>query len=326
MTPAPVASPLRAAWLWGGVALLMGVPSVALGQLPRPSDHVSAVDAARLYLDACSSCHGRLGDGNGRGARLLSPRPRDFTMGVFKFRSTPTGSLPRDEDLYRTVSRGVPGTWMPAWENLLTEDQRWALIRYIKGFSEIFVEEDPDSVLPVPPAPGATAETVREGRFVYAMLRCAQCHGPAGRGNGPSADELTDDWDQEILPYDFTRGNYKNGSTPTDIYRTLITGLSGSPMPAYEREMVAFPGGRDADLSQVSKTLDPLGLQLLEGYLAGQPTESTLAKMSDVEIGRLVEHRLWCLVYYLKSLDRPGGILHWLFGESPDFKARGDGR
>ncbi len=319
MTPAPYA-------LWGAVALLLGPPSWALAQLPQPSPQASAVDAARLYRDACSSCHGKLGDGNGRGAQLLTPRPRDFTMGVFKFRSTPTGSLPTDEDLYRTISRGVPGTWMPPWENLLTVDERWALIRYIKGFSEIFAEEDPESAVPVPPEPAPTAEMVLEGQSVYAMLRCSQCHGPAGRGNGPSADELTDDWDQEIRPYDFTRGNYKNGSAAADIYRTLVTGLSGSPMPAFEREMMAFPGGRDADLTQVSKTLDPADLQALEGYLAGQPTEAGLADMSDAEIGPLVEHRIWSLVYYLKSLDRQGGIFHWLFGENPETKMRGDGR
>ncbi|MCK5489204.1 MAG: cytochrome c, partial [Gemmatimonadetes bacterium] len=128
----------------------------------------------------------------GRGARQLgTPQPRVFTAGVVEFRSTPTGSLPTDDDLYRVISRGIPGTWMPAWEKLLSSEQRWALVRYIKGFSEFCAEEEPDLPIQIPPEPGSSPELVEEGRFVYAVLECWKCHGPSGRGDGPSADELT---------------------------------------------------------------------------------------------------------------------------------------
>ncbi len=312
----------------GAVALFLSTSLVAQAQLPQLQDRVSAVDVASLYTDACAPCHGRLGDGNGRGARLLgAPQPRDFTAAVFKFRSTPTGSLPTDEDVYRTISRGVPGTWMPAWEDLLSSDQLWALVRYLKGFSEFFAEEEPESAIPIPPAPDATPEMIREGRFVYAMLGCAQCHGSLGRGDGPSADELTDDWDRKIRAYDFTRGDYKNGSSPSDVYRTLVTGLSGTPMPAFERDNVAFPGGPGVEIpAAVRETIGLEDLPALETYVTNQRTEAEIAAMSQPELEELVQRRFWALVYYVRSLNRGTGVLHWLFGENPELKAKGGGR
>src|SRR5207247_2095034 len=67
------------------------------------------------FEEHCIGCHGVRGDGNGLAATFLFPRPRDFTIGVFKFRSTPSGSLPTDGDLFRTITRG--GRWprMPTW-------------------------------------------------------------------------------------------------------------------------------------------------------------------------------------------------------------------
>ncbi len=317
----------RFALVVGSVAVLGALPLSTEGQPPTPTEmQTASVDAASLYQGACSTCHGRSGDGNGPGAAALgSPQPRDFTAGVFKFRSTPTGSLPTDDDIYRTISRGVPGTWMPRWEDLLTPAQRRALVRYIKDFSQLFAEEEPDPPVEIPPEPTVTRALIQEGRFVYATLKCSQCHGPRGRGNGPSADELTDDWDRKITPYDFTHGGYKSGSAPSDIYRTISTGLSGSPMPAFERGIVAFPGGRDVEVAPMAATLDPSPPQVRElaAYLAGQPTRAALDAMPEAELDRLVQHRLWALIYFLRSLDRAKGPFYWLFGENPELQTRG---
>jgi uncharacterized membrane protein len=54
-----------------------------------------------------------------------------------------------------------------------------------------------------------------------------------GDGDGPRAGELTDDFDRPIRPSDFTRGLFKTGAEPAGIYRTLVTGLDGTPMPSY---------------------------------------------------------------------------------------------
>ncbi|MFQ5889377.1 MAG: c-type cytochrome [Gemmatimonadota bacterium] len=317
---------VRGVGLVAAALFLRAVPGLAQAPAPGPQDP-STGDAARLYAGACAPCHGRLGDGNGRGSRLLgAPKPRDFTSGTFKFRRTPTGSLPADEDMYRTISRGVPGTWMPAWEDLLSPAQRWALVRYIKGFSEFFAEEEPDPAVEIPPEPGPSPELLREGRFVYVMLKCWDCHGSLGRGDGPSAAELTDDWGERIKPYDFTRGGYKNGSAPSDLYRTLVTGLNGTPMPAFERDIVAFPGGAKVDVGPVREAVDAESLPELEAYLAGQPTAAELEAMPEAALEELVQRRLWALVYYVRSLNRPKGAFYWLFGENPEMAGEGGER
>lgn len=304
----------------GAVIGLLWVSDSSAQEATRPAAaHVEAVDAESLYLDACSPCHGRAGDGQGRAARLLGDtQPRDFTAGVYKFRATPTGSLPTDEDVFRTISRGVPGTWMPAWEDLLTEAERWALIRYVKGFSEFFELEEPDPEVPIPPERESTPELVAEGRFVYAALKCEQCHGPLGQGDGPSADELTDDWDRKIVPYDFTHGQYKNGRTPIDIYRTLATGLSGTPMPAFEPGIVLFPGGSDVDVGPMSAGLDDETIRDLRTYVDSQPTAGEIAQLSEDEARRIAEDRLWALVSYLQTLDRPRSLFDRLFRGNPE--------
>ena len=51
------------------------------------------------YRRYCVGCHGELGDGNGENAVWIDPKPRNFQLGIFKCRSTPTGTLPTDEDL-----------------------------------------------------------------------------------------------------------------------------------------------------------------------------------------------------------------------------------
>ena len=72
------------------------------------------LDGAALYQQRCASCHGRNGRGDGEYAGLLNPRPRDFTSGRFKFRSTDIGKLPTDDDLARSIADGLHGTSMPA--------------------------------------------------------------------------------------------------------------------------------------------------------------------------------------------------------------------
>jgi hypothetical protein len=87
-----------------------------------------------LYGRYCMGCHGPRGDGEGENAAYLNPKPRDFTMGLFKCRSTPSGSIPLDSDLFDTVGRGVDTTGMPRWFPL-TPQERADLVAYVKTFS-----------------------------------------------------------------------------------------------------------------------------------------------------------------------------------------------
>ena len=186
-----------------------------------------------LFATHCVVCHGASGAGDGPAAYLLSPRARDFTRGSFKVRSTATGSLPTDGDLFRTLTRGMPGTAMPQWEHL-PEADRWALVDIVKTFSTRFKDEGPGEVLPVPDPPAQIDQLAAAGKLAFEKYRCGDCHGAAGRGDGPSSATLKDDTGFPIRPYDFTRpGQYKGGDLPKDIYRTFTTGFDGTPMPSF---------------------------------------------------------------------------------------------
>jgi mono/diheme cytochrome c family protein len=187
-----------------------------------------------LFRRFCIGCHGKDGDGNGENAPYVDPKPRDFTLGIYKCRSTPTGSLPLDEDLFHTIGRGVDTTAMPAW-NPLTNQQRADLVAYIKTFSPRFHEEKPDAPIKLAPENPDTPESRKRGEVLYqTTLKCAQCHGETGKGNGPSASTLRDDKDNPIVPYNFTALNrFKCGDTNQDLYRIFMTGLDGSPMPSF---------------------------------------------------------------------------------------------
>lgn len=191
---------------------------------------------AVLYERHCTPCHGAKADGQGPAAYLLSPKPRDFTSGLYKFRSTPSGSLPTDADILRTLKHGVPGTAMPAWDRL-PEADLVAIVQHVKSFSKRSFDDEDESEPPIEigTAPASTAESAAAGAAIYKKMKCAECHGPQGRGDGPASAGLVDEWRRPIRPYDFTRGasSMKGGGTLEDIYRTFMTGLSGTPMPAY---------------------------------------------------------------------------------------------
>src|SRR6202142_515082 len=192
-----------------------------------------APDAAMSYRRYCLVCHGPLGDGNGESAQWLDPKPRDFTLGVFKCRSTPTGTLPTDQDLFDTIARGLDRSNMPQWSTF-TKQERVDLVAWIKHFSPRWVNEKPGTPIQIPPEPEVTADRIKAGRDVYARVQCWKCHGVAGQANGPSAPTLTDDLGRPIAPYNFTEGaRPKCGDTDRDIYRIFMTGLDGTPMPSF---------------------------------------------------------------------------------------------
>ena len=115
-----------------------------------------------LYERYCIFCHGAQGDGQGESAPYLNPKPRDFTKAVFKCRSTPSGSLPLDSDLYDTISRGIHASGMPSWKPLLRQE-RADLVAYIKTFSSAFQEEKPGEPVQIPPEPANSADSIKRG-------------------------------------------------------------------------------------------------------------------------------------------------------------------
>jgi cytochrome c oxidase cbb3-type subunit 2 len=209
---------------------------VGVGAMQAPeSEHMREL-GKRVYVSHCVGCHGARGDGAGAAATFLSPRPRDFTTGVFKFHTTPSGTLPTDGDLFRTITRGVRWTAMPTWHEV-GDKERMAVVSYIKTLSKRWTEDKPEAAIVIPPPPPANADTLVKGKTLYAQAKCAECHGESGRGDGPSAAQLKDDFDLPIAPADFTRGQFKGGSHVSDIYRAMTVGLDGTPMPSFADSM-----------------------------------------------------------------------------------------
>jgi cytochrome c oxidase cbb3-type subunit I/II len=187
-----------------------------------------------LFRRYCIGCHGPEGNGEGENAQYLETKPRDFTIGLFKCRSTPSGSIPLDSDLFDTITRGIRGTFMPSWRPL-TSQQRADLVAYVKSFSPRFRNEKPDEPISIPTETPVTPESIQRGSVLYKQLGCVECHGSEGRGDGPSASTLRDSKGNPIRPYDFTApSHFKCGAADSDIYRDFMTGLDGTPMPAYE--------------------------------------------------------------------------------------------
>jgi mono/diheme cytochrome c family protein len=217
-----------AAGILAGVVVLLGLGG-AWGAGPPPTAPELLAKGKAVFQRECSVCHGAQGDGEGPGAFLLHPRPRNLAAGVFRLRSTPNGEFPTDEDLFTTITQGIPGSMMPSFREL-TEEERWALVAVIKELAGI--KQTPAPAV-VPPELRATPERIAAGARVYVALKCAECHGAEGRGDGPSALTLKTDEGVRIRPPDLTRGEFKGGSAGRDLYRRLVTGMDGSPMPSY---------------------------------------------------------------------------------------------
>jgi len=198
-----------------------------------PALNVALIDRGQgVYQRFCVSCHGR-----GISAEWLTPKPRDFTRGVYKFRSTPSGSLPSTDDLMKTLRRGLHHTNMPSWE-VLGERNLRAVVEYLKTFSPRWKAELPGPSVSIPPEPADDDRSRAHGKELYATMGCFNCHGNAGHGDGPSAADLKDDWGEKITPFDFTSGaKLKNGDLPQDMYRTFMTGLNGTPMPSFADDL-----------------------------------------------------------------------------------------
>lgn len=186
-----------------------------------------------VYDKWCAGCHGDTGAGDGEAARYMLPRPRDFTRGVYKIRTTASGEIPTDADLRRVIDLGMPGTAMPGWKGRLSDQERTDLVAYLKSFSQFFTGT-PASPVALGDAPRSSSEGIAAGRAAYEKLECFKCHGQAARGDGTSAPTLKDDWGHPIRAADLSASwNFRGGSSVEEIYARLRTGLDGTPMPSF---------------------------------------------------------------------------------------------
>ena len=210
--------------------LLFGI-SVGVGSAAAQSGD----DLGKATYDRwCAGCHGVDGSGTGSGSDYMLPRPRDFSQALYQVRSTASGGLPTDEDLLYVIDNGMPGSTMPGWEDVLSREERDALVLYVKTFSRFFSPDEQPESLDFGRATRANDEVLAEGRAQYEAIECWRCHGDQGRGDGESSSTLADDDDFPIRAADLTENwRFNGGGNVEDIYRRLRTGMDGTPMPNF---------------------------------------------------------------------------------------------
>jgi mono/diheme cytochrome c family protein len=217
----------------------MGEPlPVALApSKPRPATPALLALGKRVYTKQCAACHGADGRGAGEAAYLLYPKPRDFVGAQYRLVST-WERVPADEDLYRTISRGMPGSAMPSWGHL-SEEERWGLVHYIKSFAANPITvahatepagegQSGTGAITVPPRPPFTPEARKLALERFADA-CASCHGATGKGD--ATEEQKDDAGYPTRPRDLTTGVFKGVPDPEQIYWRIVAGMPGTPMP-----------------------------------------------------------------------------------------------
>lgn len=289
---------------------------------PAPGECLDYNQRARLiqrgrlvYNKYCVGCHGDKGDGNGPAAERLITKPRDFTSGIYKFRSTDSSSLPMESDIHRTLTRGLSRTSMPAFP-LLPEHDRVAVIQYIKHFYARWDEQAAQRKLvevPRPPHDLDDPQRILRGRVVYLAMQCGKCHGKDGQGAGATQTQYIDAWGHTQKAFNFTRGKLKGGDDPEDIYRTFHTGLR-SIMPAYNVTTLATTNIET--LNTQKRFMLPGEEQTLEAVLDAFPATpaEVFSAMSESQREQLGVRNSWDLVAYIRSLRQDASTRQAVLG------------
>ena len=185
----------------------------------------------QVFQNMCVPCHGRTGRGDGPWAEGMVDKPRNFRRGVFKFRSTPIGKLPTDDDLRRTIRTGVSNTAMPTFAGRLRDDEIDAVIVYLQHLSQRW--DNPTNRVAAVPVPERPARSDPDRGQILFKATCAACHGAEGKGDGPAGGALRDIWGNPVAAADLSRPHHKSGDRPQDLYRTIALGLDGTPMVGF---------------------------------------------------------------------------------------------
>lgn len=192
-------------------------------KLPKTAD---VMRGRETYLKRCWMCHGDAGQGDGPSRQNLMPEPANFTVDEFD-------TMPESE-LFWKITVGIGNTAMPQWGTLISEDERWDAVKYVKStFISPSEPEDVSDELPVqyealtapwPDSPAARAA----GKDLYGTL-CAGCHGAKGLGDGQYGPPL--------MPTPANLAEDPAVSSPLDWWYWRV-----------DQGVVGFDGGDEANL------------------------------------------------------------------------------
>lgn len=252
-------------------------PRSNLRGAPFGSDDPVLSRGEQLFAKNCALCHGESGDGGGKFAYLMNPRPRNFRQGNFKL-STTQNQVPSDADLFRTISNGMPGSAMPPWGHLPKSDIN-ALVAFVRAIyvegtrdalnawvNEGTITKDelpsvlaerttPGDALVVPPEPAFDEIHWFQGRRLY-LENCASCHGADGE---PVAEEVKFDAEgYPVPPRSFVSGIFKGGSQGHQLYARIWKGMKGTPMPSSQG---VYDGNQMWDIIHYVQSLTRQGAQ-----------------------------------------------------------------
>jgi DMSO reductase family type II enzyme heme b subunit len=203
--------------------------AVAATAWAKPGD---AAKGKTIYEQRCTWCHGDKGDGLGAAKDFLNPPPRDFTSGNYKIKSSVFEDMtPSDEDIFRMIRDGMPGTAMPGWSELLAEQDMWDLVAYVKTFAGY--DKPPTKLVDYGSPVESSADSIAKGKKLFEDGdRCVECHGKAGKGD--LSKRLKGDGGERTWPRNLTKGwTYRGGSEAKEIFTRVATGIPNTEMPSF---------------------------------------------------------------------------------------------
>lgn len=230
---------------------LLLLPFIMVGQsgaqeeAAAPARAMPKGDAAKgkiVFEKRCVWCHGWDGTGEGPAADVVRPKPRDFTRAKYRIRTTTSGKLPTDRNLFDAISNGLPGTSMPAWRGVISDQEISDVAQHLKTLSKKFArwakKNKPIPEVIVGPEIPSSPESIEKGKALFLKMECWKCHGKSGRASGPSMTGLIDERNVPIRPANFHKPwNFRGGSSRRDIYLRFNTGVNGTPMPSFADQL-----------------------------------------------------------------------------------------
>ena len=172
------------------------------------------------YKGLCARCHGDKGDGKGVTYVYLDPAPRDLTKASFM------NSKP-EERFLASLKQGVPGTSMPPWEHVLSDQQRKEVLDYVfKNFVKEPRHELKERKLPETNPVAFTPQSIADGEQIF-LQRCTGCHGRKADGKGPNSLDISP------RPRNLRNSAFINNASDKRLFSSITYGVEGTAMPSW---------------------------------------------------------------------------------------------